>query len=212
MPCLWWRFAASADLGASSASRVAYCLTPRHPRAVAAIAAGFAINCKYVIGFQSSRRVALVRQQPLATPLRRPAGARATFSSRQVPNSNKTGRATTNSGRVRRRKLVKNGFGQRGEKTCLLSGAHDVARRHAGQPVCLAELGGERVPITAGWAACYEPLMLIAGRPSRSFPGSIVGHWTLNGEDAPVVVNDDEEERGGWSRARARDIIPKVPR
>ena len=40
--------------------------------------------------------------------------------------------------------------------------------------------------------------MMIAGKPGSSFPRSVVGHRTLNGEDTPVVVNDDEEEQGGW--------------
>jgi hypothetical protein len=79
--------------------------------------------------------------------------------------------------------------------TLLRVRPHDRARWHAWQPVRLTELPGERFPVGAAWAANYAALLPVASVLGCGLPGPIVGHWPLDGEDAPVLIDNDEEER-----------------
>jgi hypothetical protein len=56
--------------------------------------------------------------------------------------------------------------------------------------------GGERVTIRAGRAAHDVPLV-VTGIPGGVVPCPIIGHRAFNGEEAPVIVGNDEEIRLG---------------
>jgi len=70
----------------------------------------------------------------------------------------------------------------------------DAPRWDAGQLVRAAELGGECIAIRTRRTANY-PVLLVACLASGGPPGAIVGHRTLDGEDAARFVDDDQEER-----------------
>ena len=69
-------------------------------------------------------------------------------------------------------------------------------RRNAGQLALSAELCGDHVTIRPGWAANYATL-LVACLAGGRLPRSVIDHWAFNGEDAPILVDDDQEE---WRR------------
>ena len=72
----------------------------------------------------------------------------------------------------------------------------DGPRRDAGQLALVAELSGDHVTIRPGWAADYA-MLLVACLAGGRLPGPVIDHWAFNGEDASILVNDDQEE---WRR------------
>ena len=71
---------------------------------------------------------------------------------------------------------------------------HDAARWNARHLVRLLEFAGERVAVWAGWAALDVTIMLLPGAADREMPRGIVGHRTLDAEQASVEIGDDQEE------------------
>ena len=70
----------------------------------------------------------------------------------------------------------------------------DATGWNAGQLALVAELSGDHVTIRPGRPADYATL-LVACLAGGRLPGPVIDHWALDGEDAPVLVNDDQEER-----------------
>jgi hypothetical protein len=60
--------------------------------------------------------------------------------------------------------------------------------------VGLLEFAGERVTVWAGRAALDVTIMLLPGAADREMPRGIVGHRTLDAEQASVEIGDDQEE------------------
>jgi hypothetical protein len=60
--------------------------------------------------------------------------------------------------------------------------------------VRLLELAGQRVAIWAGWAALDVTIVLLPGATNREMPRGIIGHRTLDAEQASVEIGDDQEE------------------
>jgi hypothetical protein len=60
--------------------------------------------------------------------------------------------------------------------------------------VCALEFAGERLAIWAGWAALDVTIVLLPGPTDREMPRGIIGHWTLDAEQASVEIGDDQEE------------------
>jgi hypothetical protein len=68
--------------------------------------------------------------------------------------------------------------------------------------VCALELAGECLAIWAGRAALDVTIVLLPGAANREMPRGIIGHRTLDAEQASVEIGDDQEEgvagvRGG---------------
>jgi hypothetical protein len=84
---------------------------------------------------------------------------------------------------------------------------HDAAWWSAGQLlVGFSIFGGERFTIRAGRATHDVPLM-VARIPGGFVPWPIVGHGAFDGEEALVMVGEDEEERLG----RSSDMGDSIP-
>ena len=81
---------------------------------------------------------------------------------------------------------------------------HDAARRNAGQLVRPLEFAGERIAVWAARAALDVTIMLLPGAANREMPRGIVGHRTLDAEQASVEIGDDQEEGVGEGRGRGR--------
>ena len=60
--------------------------------------------------------------------------------------------------------------------------------------MCALEFAGERVAIWAGRAALDVTIVLLPGAAGREMPRAIVGHRTLDAEQASVEIGDDQEE------------------
>jgi hypothetical protein len=73
---------------------------------------------------------------------------------------------------------------------------HDAAGWNAAHIVHLLEFVGETVAIRAGRTA-HDTTVLFARSAGGQVPGAVIGHWTLDGEQAGIEVGDDEEERSG---------------
>jgi hypothetical protein len=70
--------------------------------------------------------------------------------------------------------------------------------RSSGELVGFPVSGGERVTIRAGRAIHDVPLM-VARIPGGVIPWLVVGHQAFDGEEVPVMVGEDDEERLGRS-------------
>jgi hypothetical protein len=84
-------------------------------------------------------------------------------------------------------------------------------RRHAGEFGPPLKFAGERITIWTNPIALNLPL-IIAGVPGRILPRLVVVHRTFDGEEALIVIDNDEEERrfkssseGARSYSRVRD-------
>jgi hypothetical protein len=60
--------------------------------------------------------------------------------------------------------------------------------------VCALEFAGEGLAIWAGWAALDVTIVLLPGTTNREMPRGIIGHRTLDAEQASVEIGDDQEE------------------
>ena len=60
--------------------------------------------------------------------------------------------------------------------------------------VCLLEFAGERVAIWAGRAALDVTIVQLPGAVGGEMPRGIIGHRTLDAEQASVEIGDDQEE------------------
>ena len=74
--------------------------------------------------------------------------------------------------------------------------SNDATRWNAGQLALVEELSGDHVTIRPCWAANYA-MLLVACLAGSRLPGPVIDHWAFNGEDASILVNDDQEE---WRR------------
>jgi hypothetical protein len=54
--------------------------------------------------------------------------------------------------------------------------------------------GSEGDPIRADWTADDLPLMMVTGMACGAFPRAVVGHRAFYGEEALVMVGDNEEK------------------
>ena len=79
------------------------------------------------------------------------------------------------------------------------------------QLVGFTELGGELVMIRTGRPAHHVELAMIADMASEVVPGPVVSHRPFDGEEAAVIVGNDEEERLGWgvSLSGMAGILPR---
>ena len=60
--------------------------------------------------------------------------------------------------------------------------------------MCALELAGKRVAIWAGRAALDVTIVLLPGAADREMPRGVIGHRTLDAEQAGVEIGDDQEE------------------
>jgi hypothetical protein len=94
-----------------------------------------------------------------------------------------------------------------------LARSHDTSRRRTGQLVGFAELGGELVTLRTGRPAHNVELAMIADMASQFVvPGPVVSHRLFDGEEAAVIVGDDEEERLGWRGLSLSGMAGNLPR
>jgi len=66
--------------------------------------------------------------------------------------------------------------------------------------VLALKVGGERVTVGADRTADDVPLLIVAGMASGLVPSPVVGHRTFDAKEPPVVVGEDQEERGRRGR------------
>ena len=72
----------------------------------------------------------------------------------------------------------------------------DTTGGDAGQLALAIELRGDRITIRPTGAA-NNLTLLVACLAGGGLPGSVVGHWAFDGEDTPILVDDDQKE---WPR------------
>ena len=89
---------------------------------------------------------------------------------------------------------------------------HDASRWNAGELLYAAILGRQRVAIRSCRAARDAPLMLIPGIAGGGVPWPVVSHRPFDGEEAAVIVGDDEEERLGWRGLSLSGMAGILPR
>jgi hypothetical protein len=70
----------------------------------------------------------------------------------------------------------------------------DTTRWNTGQLTLAAEHCGDRITLCPGRAANDVACVLTRLACGR-LPGSGIGHWTFEREDASILVDDDQEER-----------------
>jgi len=75
----------------------------------------------------------------------------------------------------------------------------DASWRNASEFVGALVFSGERITVQAGRAAHDVPL-IVAGMPGSLVPWPDIGHRAFDGEEAPVMVDDNQEERLGQLR------------
>ena len=71
----------------------------------------------------------------------------------------------------------------------------------------LLEFAGERVAIWAGRAALDVTIVLLPGAVGGDMPRGIIGHRTLDAEQASVEIGDDQEEGVAGGRGRSWPLL-----
>jgi hypothetical protein len=64
--------------------------------------------------------------------------------------------------------------------------------------VCALKFTGERIAVWAARAALNVTVVPLPGAACGDMPRGVVGHWTLDAEQAGVEIGDDQEERVAW--------------